>query len=94
MNRMLSYIVFGFVFPWIAGGYLYKKNHKVVLTIAPFASVIALSTNEFGLLFDFWDIQPKETESLNCLPLSNTYFIFHPLRTKKITCPLGPSVAV
>lgn len=66
---MLLYFIFGFVFPWIAGGYLHRKNHKVVLTIAPFAAVIALSTNEFGLFLGFWDIPPKETESMNCLPL-------------------------
>ncbi|MEC2133475.1 hypothetical protein P9G84_32005 [Brevibacillus centrosporus] len=66
---MLSNIVFGFILPWIAGGLLFKKNPKLVLTIAPFAAVIALSTNEFGLFLDFWDIMPQETESLNCLPL-------------------------
>ncbi|WP_411504646.1 CBO0543 family protein [Brevibacillus centrosporus] len=68
-SPILFYIVFGFIIPWIIGVNLFKKNQKVVLTIAPFDSVISLVFNEIGLFLDFWDILPNKTESLNCLPI-------------------------
>lgn len=49
--------------------FICKKESRSGTYIAPFASVIALATNEMGLFYDLWDILPKENESLNCLPL-------------------------
>ena len=55
---MVLNIVIGFIIPFILMVILYFKDKKVLLIIAPFASVIAYTVNAIGFYFGFWDLYP------------------------------------
>ncbi|RNB84631.1 hypothetical protein EDM56_21235 [Brevibacillus fluminis] len=66
---MLYHIFFAFVIPWIFGIWLYNKNDRIVLTIAPAFSVIATIIDHWGISNGFWQILPIfNDKSLSSLP--------------------------
>ncbi|WP_103106621.1 CBO0543 family protein [Brevibacillus reuszeri] len=55
---MLNNILLGFVIPWIFGLWLYTVNPKLVLTMAPFSSVISFLVNHWGIYNGLWILTP------------------------------------
>ncbi|CEH31855.1 hypothetical protein AM501_07915 [Aneurinibacillus migulanus] len=55
---MLGNIFLGFVIPWIFGIWLYNKDKKTVLLIAPLGTMLAYTINLFGFYFGFWNFKP------------------------------------
>ena len=55
---MLSNILLGFLIPWIFGIWLYSVMPRLVLTIAPFASVISFLVNNWGIYNQLWVLRP------------------------------------
>ncbi|KHE72465.1 hypothetical protein [Halobacillus sp. BBL2006] len=55
---MLLMLVLGFIIPWLTAGYVYKKTPKLFFTVAPFAALIALILNQFGIQLGLWTIHP------------------------------------
>ena len=55
---VLFNFIIGFVIPWILGFYLYQRNPKVIILIAPISSVIAFTINDWGFNYNFWDFTP------------------------------------
>ncbi|WP_261133702.1 CBO0543 family protein [Bacillus sp. Marseille-Q3570] len=63
-------IIFGLIIPWIPGIYLIKKDLKIFLLIAPFASVVAFTFDVLGFHMEFWRISPeREIETVAALPM-------------------------
>lgn len=66
---MLINILFGLLLPWVFGIWLYFKNPKVVLTIAPFRSAISFIVNIWGTYNKFWLFTPLlEPKTASMLP--------------------------
>ncbi|QRG66280.1 CBO0543 family protein [Brevibacillus choshinensis] len=66
---MLVNILFGFLIPWFFGIWLFFKNPKVVLTIAPFSSAISFIVNIWGTYYNFWLFTPLlEPKTASMLP--------------------------
>lgn len=57
MVKIFVNIIIGFIIPWIFGIWLYKRNPKVVLLIAPIGIAIAFLINEWGIDY-FWQFEP------------------------------------
>lgn len=71
---MLFNIVFGFVIPWIFGVWLFNKDKKLVVTIAPFSVVVSHITNTFGFSLNFWKVTPINSDDFLPLLLDLGYF--------------------
>ncbi|MGH4051257.1 MAG: CBO0543 family protein [Clostridium sp.] len=54
---MILNILVGFIIPWVFGIILYFKDKKIVLIIAPFASMLAYTVDECFHL-EFWSLAP------------------------------------
>lgn len=54
---MLWNITYGFIVPWILGIWIYKRNSKIVILIAPIGVVTATVINEWGFNY-FWKLKP------------------------------------
>ncbi|MFC7393515.1 CBO0543 family protein [Scopulibacillus cellulosilyticus] len=87
---MIQSFLIGFVLPWIFGIWLYLKNPKVILTIAPFMSVVAFTVNQWGYYFEFWDLVPiLKDETASAIPLNLGIYpvlsslMIHLIQTKK-----------
>ncbi|WP_275175823.1 hypothetical protein [Bacillus tropicus] len=57
MIKILGNIIIGFIIPWIFGIWLFKRNPKVVLLIAPIGIAVAFLINEWGVNY-FWQLKP------------------------------------
>ncbi|WP_311775166.1 CBO0543 family protein [Alkalihalobacillus sp. TS-13] len=69
--------IFGLIIPWITGIYLIKKDLKILLLMAPFASVVAFTFDVLGFHLKFWRISPeREIETIVALPM---YFGVYPI---------------
>jgi hypothetical protein len=67
---MFGFIIFGFIIPWILGLWLYRKQPKLILIMAPVGVTIAFMINEPGFNY-FWEIVPKyNNASLASLPVN------------------------
>ncbi|MFD2087856.1 CBO0543 family protein [Brevibacillus brevis] len=55
---MLVNFIAVFLIPWILGAWLYTKNDKIVLTIAPTFSVLSFVVNHLGVQAGYWEIVP------------------------------------
>lgn len=67
---MLLNIALGFVLPWIFGVYLYRRHSLLILTVAPFASVVSFVINAVGFYLNFWNLNPPmRIETLSAYPL-------------------------
>lgn len=66
---MLVNIIFGFLFPWILGIILYKKNKKIVLLITPIGISLACIINIIGFDLNFWAITPIKFNVFAALPI-------------------------
>ncbi|MBM7615817.1 hypothetical protein [Alkaliphilus hydrothermalis] len=60
----------GFILPWIAGIYLYKRKAYIMLLITPFASIVSYVFNSFGYFYGFWHSTPLKYGSLSTLPMN------------------------
>ncbi|WPC42779.1 hypothetical protein [Clostridium sp. JS66] len=88
---MIVNMVLGFIIPWIFGVILYFKDRKIVLTIAPFSSILAYVINEFCFHFNFWRLVPLNINddytsmsvNLGLYPILGCYLIYH-ISIKKI----------
>ncbi|KAB2395299.1 hypothetical protein F8172_14965 [Bacillus cereus] len=70
MIKILANIIFGFIIPWIFGIWLFKRNPKVILLIAPIGIAIAFLINEWGVNY-FWEFKPIfKNISLSAYPLN------------------------
>ncbi len=66
---MLLNILCGFLIPWFFGMWLYFKNSKVVLTIAPFSAATSFVVNIWGTYNNFWLFTPiLEPKTASILP--------------------------
>ncbi|PRS26210.1 hypothetical protein C6W19_25695 [Bacillus sp. RJGP41] len=65
---MLFHIIIGFIFPWIVGVYLFRKQKRLFIIFYPIATATSFFINEIGFNY-FWemDINYKQ-ESLTALP--------------------------
>ncbi len=59
---MITNFIIGFFIPWLYGIYLYIKSPKIIVLIAPFASVVAFTINDWGFNYDFWEFTPIQNE--------------------------------
>ncbi|MMZ56955.1 hypothetical protein D1872_188670 [compost metagenome] len=67
---MIINILFGFIIPWIFGMWLYKKDKKIVLIIAPLGSVLSYTFNLLGHHLELWSFKPiLKTKQLSAFPL-------------------------
>jgi hypothetical protein len=75
---MILNIIVGFVIPFIFGIFLYRKDRKVIIFIAPIASVISFVINEIGYSSEWWEFSPsfQENETLSALPMDIGLFPF------------------
>ncbi|CAH2213211.1 CBO0543 family protein [Tepidibacter aestuarii] len=62
-NWFLFFIPF-----WIFGLFLFKKDKKIVLIIAPFGSVLSHIINQFGVFLDLWKVTPIKHGPMSRLP--------------------------
>ena len=69
---MIINIMLGFIIPWALGLIILKKNIKIIIIFAPFASMVAFMLNDLGTSLGFWDLEPiiNEDESASALPLN------------------------
>lgn len=70
IKKSLYNWLIGFILPWIAGIYLYKKNSRVLLLITPFASLVAYIFNCIGYFFRFWKVSPAHDGLLATMPMN------------------------
>lgn len=61
-------IIAGFILPWVSSLYLYIKDKKTLLTIAPLGAAIALLYNSVGFHLLFWTLHPFSDGRLALLP--------------------------
>ncbi|MBB6214739.1 hypothetical protein HNQ80_000822 [Anaerosolibacter carboniphilus] len=61
-------ILLGFLFPWLLGFYLYLKDKKTVLSIAPFSSLVAHLFNMLGMHLGLWQVTPFHLFDVSVLP--------------------------
>lgn len=62
-------MVFGIILPWILGAYLYCRHPLLVLTVAPFASVISFVINAAEFVLGVWNLKPfMRIETLSAYP--------------------------
>ncbi|WP_054636492.1 hypothetical protein [Thalassobacillus sp. C254] len=73
---MLFNIMIGFLFPWVMGLILYKKDKQVITRAVPFVSVISLIINILGNRY--WVVKPKissrKLQFLTTMPHNFGYF--------------------
>lgn len=69
---MIVNIILGFIIPWALSLIILKKNIKIIIIFAPFASMVAFMINDIGTSLGFWDLEPiiNEDESASALPLN------------------------
>ena len=65
---MLFNILVGFMIPWIFGIYLYFKDRKTLITIAPIGAAIALLYNCLGFYFSFWTVYNFSYGRMSAIP--------------------------
>lgn len=65
---MIFNIIVGFIIPWTFGIYLYFKDRKTLLTIAPIGAAIALVYNTVGFYVPFWKISDFSLGRMSALP--------------------------
>ncbi|MGE5653496.1 MAG: hypothetical protein ACM3ZQ_04405 [Bacillota bacterium] len=63
-------IVVGLAIPWLVGAWLYLKDRDSVLLIAPFASVLAWTVNQFGFHYGFWEMSPFGSQECSAWPFN------------------------
>lgn len=61
-------IIAGFIIPWVFASYLYFKDRKTLLTMAPLGSAIALLYNSIGFDLNFWKLLPLSFSRIAFLP--------------------------
>lgn len=82
---MVLNIILGFIIPWIFGVALYLKDKKILLTIAPFSSILAYTVNEFCFHLNFWRLIPVYIDddytaisvNLGLYPILGGYLIYY-----------------
>lgn len=81
---MILNIILGFLLPWIFGLVLYFKDKKVILTMAPFSSIVAYTVNEFCFNLNLWRLVPLNIDdditaisvNLGLYPILGCYLIY------------------
>lgn len=89
---MILNIILGFIIPWIFGVFLYLKDKKTLLVIAPFMSVWAYTLNEALFHLNFNRFAPLEIKddlttmsiNLGLYPILGCYLI-HYIQIKKVS---------
>lgn len=64
---IIDWLLF-FVLFWIFGFFLFRKDRKIVLIIAPFGAMLAHIVNELGIFLDYWKVTPIKHGSMSRLP--------------------------
>lgn len=65
---MIFNIIVGFIIPWAFGIYLYFKDRKTLLIIAPIGAAIALVYNTVGFYIPFWKLKDFSLGRMSGLP--------------------------
>ncbi|PKG21857.1 hypothetical protein CWS01_20260 [Niallia nealsonii] len=62
-------MILGFILPCIAGIWIFKREPKIILLIAPIGSTTAFAINQWGFQY-FWSVKPiYKNISLSAFPM-------------------------
>lgn len=68
---MVQNFVLAFFIPWLIATWVFVKQPKIVLRVAPFGSTVSFLFNAIGIHLDFWRVTPiTKDPTFSTLPFS------------------------